>query len=58
MATRNQNGEDEILVPDMVGTLTILNKHGKEIGQVHIKGGIEGTPLAEDGTETGKLKCS
>ncbi len=42
------DGEEEILVPDMMGTLTILNKQGKEIGQVHVKGGIEGTPLVGD----------
>lgn len=50
------DGEDEILVPDMMGTLTILNKHGKEIGQVHIKGGIEGTPLDGDLDGDGKIE--
>lgn len=42
------DGQLEILVPDMMGTLTILDLDGKEIGQVNMKGGIEGTPLVGD----------
>lgn len=52
----NSDGHDEILVPDMMGTLTILAKHGKELGQVHVKGGIEGTPLAGDLDGDGKIE--
>ncbi|TWT07064.1 PQQ-binding-like beta-propeller repeat protein [Planococcus sp. CPCC 101016] len=52
----NSDGEHEILVPDMMGTLTILNKHGKEIGQVNMKGGIEGTPLVGDLDGDGKIE--
>lgn len=50
------DGKDEILVPDMMGTLTILNKRGKEIGQVNVKGGIEGTPLVGDLDGDGKIE--
>lgn len=52
----NLDGEYEILVPDMMGTLTILNKHGKEIGQVNVKGGIEGTPLVGDFDGDGNIE--
>lgn len=52
----NLDGEYGILVPDMMGTLTILNKHGKEIGQINMKGGIEGTPLVGDLDGDGKVE--
>lgn len=52
----DSNGQDEILVPDMMGTLTILAIDGKELGQVHVKGGIEGTPLAGDLDGDGKTE--
>ncbi|MBT2584248.1 PQQ-binding-like beta-propeller repeat protein [Planococcus sp. ISL-109] len=52
----NLDGEYEILVPDMMGTLTILNKHGKEVGQINVKGGIEGTPLVGDLDGDGKIE--
>ncbi len=52
----NADGEDEILIPDMMGTLTILNKHGTEIGQIHVKGGIEGTPLVGDLDGDGQIE--
>ena len=53
----DSDGEQEILVPDMMGTMTILNPRGKEIGQIHVKGGIEGTPLVGDLDGDGKTEA-
>lgn len=48
VADLDQDGQQEILVADMSGTVTVLDPTGQVVGALHLPGGIEGTPLVGD----------